>query len=56
MRIDLARQFLRAHLTEDYEEYAASPPSETIFLVVEQVDPADEELLRSQKQWEAMIE
>jgi RNA polymerase sigma-70 factor (ECF subfamily) len=56
MRIDLARQSLRAHLTEDYEEYAASPPSETIFLAVEQIDPADEELLRSQKQWEAMIE
>jgi RNA polymerase sigma factor (sigma-70 family) len=45
-RIALARQFLRAHLAEEYEDGAVPPPTEALFEVLERVEPTPQQVAR----------
>jgi RNA polymerase sigma factor (sigma-70 family) len=45
-RIALAREFLRARLAEEYEEFAGAAPTETLFTAVERIEPSAEHAAR----------
>jgi RNA polymerase sigma factor (sigma-70 family) len=46
-RIELAREFLRTRLAEEYEDEAVPPPTESIFRALDQMAPTPEQLART---------
>jgi RNA polymerase sigma factor (sigma-70 family) len=49
-RVERARAFLRARLAEEYEELAGPPPSETLFTLMERVEPTPACVARVQQE------
>jgi RNA polymerase sigma factor (sigma-70 family) len=45
-RIQWAREFLRARLAEEYDDSALPPPTETIFDLLDHIDPTPDQLAR----------
>ena len=41
-----AREFLRARLAEEYDDSALPPPTETIFDLLDHIDPTPDQLAR----------
>jgi RNA polymerase sigma factor (sigma-70 family) len=46
-RIDRAREFLRARLADEYADTPLPPPTETIFELLERIEPTPEQLART---------
>jgi RNA polymerase sigma-70 factor (ECF subfamily) len=46
-RIARAREFLRARLAEEYADTPLPPPTETIFELLERIEPTPEQLART---------
>jgi DNA-directed RNA polymerase specialized sigma24 family protein len=46
-RIDKAREFVRAKLVEEYQDSPLPPPTESIFEVLDRIEPTPEQLARA---------
>jgi hypothetical protein len=51
-RIDRAREFLRARLAEEYADSPLPPPTETIFELLDRIEPTPEQLERTRARLE----
>jgi hypothetical protein len=52
-RIDLARELLRAKLAEEYQDGSLPPPTETLFELLDTIEPTPEQLTRTRAKLEA---
>jgi hypothetical protein len=46
-RIDLAREFVRARLAEEYQDSSIPPPTESIFELLDRIEPTPSQLART---------
>ena len=49
-RIDMAREFVRAKLADEYQDSLLPPPTESIFEVLDRIEPTPEQLERMRAQ------